>query len=233
MEKKNRKSNNNNSKFKRSNRIITTISLPMIVRKNLLSAHKMQTLKLSNNNISSISGSSSLQFAGTGLPTIPIASALAACPLFVSALSSYQYFRINGIKLEVQRCLADSDITAVFPSSGALPTVFLNFSLYSTNSLPTTGAVIQSSTSLEVDPFVSTRQRVSFNFPPILAYNTTTNAAGSVFIYNAWNVLTSNYTNMPGAILLNNSNVGVATMASPLYTTTLFMDVEFAGDETK
>jgi hypothetical protein len=208
--------------------VVLTSQLPSIVMKNILSSRKFQTLKIPA-TIGTVTGGTSIQFGSSGNSYFNIASMLAASNGFVDNLAIYQLFRITGLKLDVQRNISESAYSTVFTSS-VLPSIFFGF-LPAATSTNASVNLLQSSNSFEVDPQVTIRQRVSFTYAPIFSYNTGSNAVGSTFMYGMWNILSNNYTNMPGELAVSSNNTTIAaSIAASLYTVTIYIDCEFSQD---
>jgi hypothetical protein len=207
--------------------IVTTSVLPMIVHKNIMSAYKQLTIKVES-YIQSVVGSPSLTFALSGLSTASIPGILAASTPFADSVTDYQFFKITGVKMDVQRTLLEQ--VALTYASNTIPTIFTAFVPSLSATAVTAGSLTQSSYAFEVDPNVTTRQRVSFNFPPFFAYSNITNAAGSTHLYGMWNIFNSDYSNMPGEFAVSNTSSGNALILSNLYLCTFYIDVAFASD---
>jgi hypothetical protein len=195
-----------------------------------MSAPKFNAIKYQT-SIQSFAGSPQLLFTATVTNYINIATILSGSTVFVDNFNTYTFFKIVGVKIEIQRSIpeAGTAIVGVF-ASGVLPPLFALFA----PSYTSTGALSplpQCSAAIEFDPFVSERQKGSWNYPPILAYNNATTSIGSIHHYGMWNTLTSNYTNMPGSIQISPPTGGANALTSTnLFMVTITVDVEFACD---
>ncbi len=210
--------------------IMITSQLPQMVMKNLLSAKSFNSIK-STTSIGTAIGSPQWLFTSTGTNYWNIAQILASSTVFVDSLAKYTLFRITGVKVEIQRTLpeAGTAISGIF-ASATVPPIFALFSptYTTTGSLP---PLPQCSTSIQYDPFVMDRQRGSFNFPPIFAYNNNSTSAGSQHMYGQWNTLGALYTNMPGSVQISPPVGGSNALTATIYwTCTVTVDCEFACD---
>jgi hypothetical protein len=201
-----------------------------MITKNIMSSTRQLAIKV-DAQIQSVVGSASLIWSLSGTASISIASILAASIPFADIVTDYNFFKITGVKMDVQRVLLEQ--VALTYASNTIPTIFLGFIPSLTNTSPVAGALAQSSYAFQVDPLVTTRQRVSFRFPPFFAYNNTTNAAGSTHLYGMFNSFNGDYANMPGEMGLSNTSSGNALIVSNLYNVTFYVDCTFASDLNK
>jgi hypothetical protein len=221
---KNKRQNNNKQ-------VVLTSQLPMIVRKNVKSAVVKSTIKVQT-VIQSFTGSPQYIFQQPLSNNWNIGTILQASDTFGDFLTNYGLFRITGIKMDVQRTVSDAQLILVYPTLlGSFPPAFVLFAPNQTSTGASIQNVRESSVTCEIDPFVSTRQRVSFNFPPMFCYNNSSTAIGSTHAYGMWNSLTSSYINMPGELLVASTNTSVnAVSTTPIYAVTAYIDCEFAYD---
>lgn len=217
-------------KRKRINRrpIITTSLLPPIVQKNLMSQVKRLTLKVPD-VINSVSGSTGVTFGLSANDFLNLSSILTVSSPFNDQVNRYTFWRITSVKLEVQRTLAESQISTVY-ANGEMPSLFLQFMPYFTSTTITGSALIQSSTSFEVDPYITERQRVNYSYSPTLCWNNVGTSLASSYMYGMWNALSTSFGNMPGQIAINSANITNALITKQLYIVTIYIDCEFAGD---
>jgi hypothetical protein len=219
VHKKNRRNNRN---------VIKTSMLPSIVQKNLQSARKSQTIKFQT-TLTSLIGSNQILFTTTGANYWNIAQIFAASNTFGDNFGTYSIFKILSVKCDIQRIVPENNISTIYPS-GNIPS-FQSAFLPAYTSTGSFTPLHESSISFETDPFISIPQRVNYSYPPILAYNNTTNAIGSIHHYGMWNTLTSNYTNMPGQLSIQFSQTpGNALTNTQLFNITVYVDCEFALD---
>jgi len=205
--------------------VVQTTQLPQIVYKNLLSSFKRNTIKIVQ-NISTVTSSNVLVFTNTGTGFNNISQILSASAPFTDQLGYYSLFRITGVKLDVNR-LQSENISSVF-ANGLFPPVFLAFLPMYTSTTPSTN-LPESSIAFEVDPLISTRQRVAYTFPPHLTIPLST--SNVAHMYGMWNALGNNYTTMPGEIaVVTPASTGSALSIAYLYQITISIDVEFACD---
>lgn len=154
---------------------------------------------------------------------------LSASTSFTDNLAIYQLFKITGLKLDIQRNISETAYSTVFTTS-TIPSVFIAF-LPAATSTNSSVNLLQSSSAFEIDPQVTNRQRVSFQYSPLFAYNSGTSAVGSTFLYGMYNILSTNYTNMPGEIaMISNNSTLAASISATLFTVTIYIDCEFAQD---
>lgn len=201
--------------------------MPKIITKNILSSKKYLTCKYPF-TINSVNAAATVATSLSVGPYITIAQALAQIPTFTSQIARYGLWRITGVKLDVQRIITETEISLVY-TNGVMPTIFCMFSPGTTGT--SSGISSQNlSNSVEVDGLLTERQRMNFLFPPLFAYSSSGTSSGSQHMYGMWNVLNTNYTNIPGEIVVQTNNSTLASSANPLYTATIYIDVEFAQD---
>jgi len=199
--------------------------------KSIMSSKKTQTIKLTT-SVTGVTSGNGFQFAASSAPYWNISTILNASASFSDMLADYTLFRITGVKADINRIISDSNIPSIYPT-GVLPPFFLLFQPNFT-SVGGLTPLNQSSAAFQVDPTITEKQRVAFNFEPIFSQNSSsTYLQNANHFYGMWNAVTgtSSISNMPGQLsMIPVDNVSTATTNTPLYSLTVYVDVEFAGD---
>jgi len=231
------KGNNNNKEgitnvVKRSGqrtgrRFTKTTVMPMRLFKNIQSSRKFQAIKYPD-TIQSINASPNLNFTSTTAPYLNL-STIFGVGSFQANMTIYNLFRIVDVKVDVNRVITEFEVDSVY-TAGTLSPVYVIFAPNFTSTTPS-GNELQSSVAFEVDPFVTVRQTCVFEYSPILAYNNSSSSSGNIHLFGMWNVLSSNYTNMPGQLgIFEAITASTATGVHLLYQITVTVDCEFSFD---
>jgi hypothetical protein len=171
--------------------------------------------------ISSVSGNKNIIFTTLGVQYFNLTN-LVALADYTNLLGSYQMCRIRGLRLIVNRIIADNSLSAVY-SNGVMPPLFIAY--LPTQSSTTLSTVTAVESALKIDPFSVKAQSREWRLQPFQG-NGVVESVSTAFDITQW-FGTSGSTNLPGELVVSNSGNVNATNSTPLFSFTVEFDVEF------